>query len=58
MRSFDVVSLIEDEEHLSEKIQEDRPEIMAQVRFGMDEELAFFLTRHLYSQDAAILSCS
>ena len=43
MRSFDVVSLIEDEEHLSEKIQDDRPEIMAQVRFGMDEELAFSL---------------
>ena len=43
MRSFDVVDLIQDDERLSEKIQEDRPEIMAQIRFGIDEELAFSL---------------
>ena len=43
MRSFDVVDLIKEDDRLSEKIQEDRPEIMAQVRFGIDEELAFSL---------------
>lgn len=43
MRSFDVVDLIQDDEQLAEKIQEGRPEIMAQVRFGIDEELAFSL---------------
>ena len=41
MRSFDVMDLIKSEEALADRIQEDRPEIMAQVRFGMDEELAF-----------------
>jgi glycerol-3-phosphate dehydrogenase len=43
MRSFDVVALIHDDESLAEKIQEDRPEIMAQIRFGIEEELAYTL---------------
>ena len=57
MRSFDVVSLIEDEEHLSEKIQEDRPEIMAQVRFGIDEGWLFPL-RDIFIRRTQLFSCS
>ena len=43
MRSFDVVAMIHDDESLAAKIQDDRPEIMAQVRFGIEEELAYTL---------------
>ena len=40
MRSIDVVELLDKDERLADRILEDRPEIMAQVHFAMEKEIA------------------
>ena len=41
MRSFDVIELINEDGTLADKIIDDRPEIMAQVRFAIEQEISW-----------------
>ena len=41
MRSFDVIELINEDGSLADKIIDERPEIMAQVRFAVEQEICW-----------------